>query len=240
MNRIVLMCLRNFWRVPYLYFKLCKYARHPERYEVVEMYEHIKYIFTLAVKSGNIDLKVYGTENIPEEGGFLMYANHQGLFDILALCVSQEKPWAAVLKKELNDIPVLKQMVACTNSFPMDREDVRSSMKVIQNVIDEVNNGKRYLIFPEGTRSRNGNEMLEFHGGSFKCALKTKAPVVPVALIDCFKVLDQKGSKPVAVEIHYLPPIYYDEYKDMKTGELANLVRTRIQEKITEVVEEKL
>lgn len=240
MNRIVLMCLRNFWRVPYLYFKLCKYARHPERYEVVEMYEHIKYIFTLAVKSGNIDLKVCGTENIPEKGGLLMYANHQGLFDILALCVSQEKPWAAVLKKELNDIPVLKQMVACTNSFPMDREDVRSAMKVIQNVIDEVNNGKRYLIFPEGTRSRNGNEMLEFHGGSFKCALKTKAPVVPVALIDCFKVLDQKGSKPVAVEIHYLPPIYYDEYKDMKTGELADFVRSRIQEKITEVVEEKL
>lgn len=239
MNRIVLMCLRNFWRVPYLYFKLCKYARHPERYSREEMYEHIKYIFTLAVKSGNIDLTVTGTENIPEDGGFLMYANHQGLFDILALCVTQEKPWAAVLKKELNKIPVLKQMVACTNSFPMDREDVRASMKVIQNVIDEVNNGKRYLIFPEGTRSRNGNEMLEFHGGSFKCALKTKAPVVPIALIDCFKVLDQKGSKPVAVQIHYLPPIYYDEYKDMKTGELANFVRSRIQEKIWEIVEEK-
>ena len=239
MNRIVLMCLRNFWRVPYLYFKLCKYARHPERYSREEMYEHIKYIFTLAVKSGNIDLTVNGTENIPEDGGFLMYANHQGLFDILALCVTQEKPWAAVLKKELNKIPVLKQMVACTNSFPMDREDVRASMKVIQSVIDDVNNGKRYLIFPEGTRSRNGNEMLEFHGGSFKCALKTKAPVVPIALIDCFKVLDQKGSKPVAVQIHYLPPIYYDEYKDMKTGELANFVRSRIQEKIWEIVEEK-
>lgn len=239
MNRIVLMCLRNFWRVPYLYFKLCKYARHPERYSSEEMYEHIKYIFTLAVKSGNIDLTVTGTENIPEDDGFLMYANHQGLFDILALCVTQEKPWAAVLKKELNKIPVLKQMVACTNSFPMDREDVRASMKVIQSVIDEVNDGKRYLIFPEGTRSRNGNELLEFHGGSFKCALKTKAPIVPVALIDCFKVLDQKGSKPVAVQIHYLPPIYYDEYKDMKTGELANFVRSRIQEKIWEIVEEK-
>lgn len=239
MNRIVLMCLRNFWRVPYLYFKLCKYARHPERYSREEMYAHIKYIFELAVKSGNIDLTVTGTENIPEDGGFLMYANHQGLFDILALCVSQEKPWAAVLKKELNKIPVLKQMVACTNSFPMDREDVRASMKVIQNVIDEVNDGKRYLIFPEGTRSRNGNELLEFHGGSFKCALKTKAPIVPIALIDCFKVLDQKGSKPVAVQIHYLPPIYYDEYKDMKTGELANFVRSRIQEKITEIVGEK-
>ena len=62
---------------------------------------------------------------------------------------------------------------------------------------------------------------------------------MPIALIDCFKVLDQKGSKPVAVQIHYLPPIYYDEYKDMKTGELANFVRSRIQEKIWEIVEEK-
>jgi len=85
------------------------------------------------------------------------------------------------------------------------------------------------LIFPEGTRSKKGNEMLEFHGGSFKCALKAKCPIIPLALIDCFKVLDQKGSAPVTVQLHYLEPIPYEEYKDMKTGQLAEYVQAKIK-----------
>ena len=120
-------------------------------------------------------------------------------------------------------------MALCTHSYHMDREDVRQSMKVIQSVIKEVEQGNNYLIFPEGTRSRKGNEMLEFHSGSFKCALKTKCPILPMALVDCFKVLDQKGSKPVDVQIHYLEPIYYEEYKDMNTTELAKYVRSKIE-----------
>ena len=105
-------------------------------------------------------------------------------------------------------------------------------MTVIQNVTEEVKNGRNYLIFPEGTRSKLGNEMLEFHGGSFRCATKSKCPIVPIAMIDSFKVLDQKGSKPVTVQIHYLKPIPYEEYAGMKPAEVAALVKSRIQEKI--------
>lgn len=230
MNRIVLMVLRNFWRVPKAYWKLCHYAKHTDEYPEEEKYRHIQYILKLAVRSGNIDLQVYGKENIPKENGFLMYGNHQGMFDILAIAASCDNPLAAVLKKELADIPFLKQIKECTKSFPMDREDIKQSMEVILNVIKEVKKGRNYLIFPEGTRSRKGNRMLEFHSGSFKCATKTKCPVVPVALIDSFKVLDQKGCKPVTVQIHYLEPIYYEQYKDMNTTELAEMVRARIWE----------
>ena len=90
--------------------------------------------------------------------------------------------------------------------------------------------GRSYVIFPEGTRSRNGNQMVEFHGGSFRCAMKAKCPIIPMAFIDSFKVLDQKGSKPVTVQLHYLPPIPYEEYAGMKTVEIAELVKSRIQE----------
>ena len=105
-------------------------------------------------------------------------------------------------------------------------------MGVIQAVIEEVKKGRNYLIFPEGTRSRQGNKMVEFHNGSFKCALRAKCPVLPVVLIDCFKVLDEKGCAPVSMQIHYLEPIPYDEYKDMKTTELAALVQGRIADAI--------
>jgi 1-acyl-sn-glycerol-3-phosphate acyltransferase len=114
----------------------------------------------------------------------------------------------------------------------MDREDVRQSMTVIQNVAKELQKGRNYLIFPEGTRSKKGNEMLEFHHGTFKCVVKAKAPILPIAVIDSYKVLDQKGSAPVTMQIHFLPLIPYEAYEGMKTGEIAELVKGRIGEVI--------
>lgn len=232
MNRIVTMVLKNFPIVPGAWQKLCRYAKHPEKYSEEEMYRHIQYILRRAVRGGNIDLQVSGTENIPKEGGFMLYANHQGMFDVLAVAATCDIPVGAVLKKELYDIPFLHQVAICTKSFPMDREDVRQSLTVIQSVIREVKAGRNYLIFPEGTRSRNGNQMGQFHSGSFRCATRSKCPIVPVALVDSFKVLDQKGSKPVTVQIHYLKPICWEEYGNLKTTELAALVKERIAQAI--------
>ncbi|MBO5372805.1 MAG: 1-acyl-sn-glycerol-3-phosphate acyltransferase [Lachnospiraceae bacterium] len=234
MNRILMMVAKNFWKVPGAYAKLCYYAKHTDEYPENVKYNHIRYILQLAVKSGNIDLQIYGKENIPKENGFVMIANHQGLFDILAMVNAIERPWAAILKKELYSIPFMKQLVYCTKSYPMDRDDIRQSMEVIIAATKEVKSGRNYLIFPEGTRSKNGNNMLEFHSGSFKIATKAKAPILPIALIDSFKVLDQKGSAPVAVQIHFLEPILYEEYKEMNTVELAAMVHSRIENKIKE------
>ena len=234
MNRLVTMVLKNLHIVPGAWFKLCHYAKHTDKYPELEKYRHIQYILKRAIKSGNIELVVSGTENIPSEGGFLLYSNHQGMFDVLAIAATCEQPLGTVLKKELKDVPFLKQVIACTKSFAMDREDVRQSLTVIQNVIKEVDSGRNYLIFPEGTRSKSTNELLEFHNGSFRCATKTKCPVIPIALVDCYKVLDQKGSKPITVQIHYLEPIYYEEYQNLNTKELAALVRDRIEQKVKE------
>ena len=236
MNRIVTMVLKNIWHVPGLWFKLCKYANHTDDYPEVEKWRHIQRILKLAVNGGNIDLKVTGLENIPQDTAFMMYANHQGMFDVLAIAATCDAPLGAVLKKELYNVPFLHQIALCTKSFAMDREDVRQSLTVIQNVTEEVKKGRNYLIFPEGTRSKLGNQMLDFHGGSFRCATKSKCVILPVALIDCFKVLDQKGSAPVTVQLHYLKPIAYEEYAGMKPAEVAALVKQRIQEKIDECI----
>lgn len=232
MNRIVLVALKNFWKLPSAWFKLRHYAKHTDDYSFEEKYNHIRYILRHVIPSGNIELQVTGLENIPKEDGFLLCGNHQGIFDVIAIVHTIERPLAAVLKKELDEIPFLHEIVQCTKSYPMDREDVRQSMKVIMGVTKEISEGRNFLIFPEGTRSKKGNQMLEFHGGTFKCVTKSKCPIVPFALIDCFKVLDEKGSKPVKVQLHYLEPIYYEEYKDLSTNEIAAMVRERIGEVI--------
>ncbi len=232
MRRILLMVLQNFWKVPAAWFKLCHYAKNADKFPELTMWQHIQFIMHMAVNSGNVKFECYGVENIPKKNGFLLYGNHQGMFDIVAIGATCPNPLGAVLKKEIEDVPFVKQVRLCTKSFGMDREDLRQSMTVINNVIQEIKKGRNYLIFPEGTRSRNGNEMLEFHNGSFKCALKAKCPIVPVALIDSFKVLDQKNCKPVRIQLHYLEPIMPEEYEGMGTIQLAKLVHDRIEEAV--------
>ena len=229
MNRLALIVFRNITKLPGAYWKLCRYAKHPERYPEEEKWKHIQYIMGLGANSANVDLQVFGKENIPRKNGFMLYGNHQGMFDVVAIAATCDAPLAVVYKKELRSVPLLKQIYACTNSFAMDREDVRQSLTVIQSVTKEVLSGRNYVIFPEGTRSKSGNQMGPFHGGSFRCAVKAKCPIVPMAFIDSYRVLDQKGSDHMMVQLHYLQPIPYEEYKDLKTVELAELVKARIQ-----------
>lgn len=232
MNRFALIVLKNLRDIPMAYGRLCHCAKHVNEYSDQERWILVQSILKRAVDTGNVKLNVFGHENIPNKNGFLMYGNHQGLFDVVAVAASCDTPLGAIFKKELINVPLVKQITICTKSFAMDREDIRQSMKVIQAVTNEVCQGKNYLIFPEGTRSKEGNQMLDFHSGSFRCALKAKCPIIPIALIDSYKVLDQKGSKPVTVQIHYLQPILYQDYKGMTTKELATLVQSRIHDTI--------
>ena len=221
MKRILLMVFRNLFFVPYGWFKLCWYASHAERYSEEQRYQLLKYVDNRAVKGGNLVIDGHGMENIPKENGFIFFPNHQGLFDVLAIIQVCPVPFSVVAKKELTNVPFLKQVFACMKAFMIDRDDVKQSMQVIINVIKEVKAGRNYLIFAEGTRSKDGNHPQEFKGGSFKAATKSKCPIVPVALIDSYKAFDTGSVKKLTVQVHFLEPIYYDEYKDMKTTEIA-------------------
>ena len=228
MKRILMMVFRNILIVPWAWIKLCWYAAHTDKYPEEVKYKHLQYIVERANKGGNINLEISGQENIPKEGGFILYPNHQGMYDVLAIVYACQMPIGMVLKQEIGNIPFIKQVVACTKSFVLDRDDVKQGMRVILNVIEEVKKGRNYLIFAEGTRSKQGNKTLEFKGGSFKAATKAKCPIVPAALADSYKAFDTGSTKTVTVQLHFLEPLLYEEYKDMKTTEIADEVKRRI------------
>lgn len=234
MKRIILMVIRNLLFVPFGWIKLNWYASHVDRYTEEERYKVLKYIDERAIWGGNIKIEAHGQENIPEENGFMFYPNHQGLFDVLAILNVCPVPFSVVAKKEVADVPFLKQVFACMKAFIIDREDIKQSMQVIINVTKEVKAGRNYLIFAEGTRSKNGNHPQEFKGGSFKAATKAKCPIIPVALIDSYKAFDTGSIKQLTVQVHFLEPICYEEYKDMKTTEIAEEVKKRIEKTIRE------
>ncbi len=234
MKRILWMVFSNILYVPYGWIKLCWYAAHTDRYSKEQLWRLVKYIDRRAVKGGRIRIHMTGLENLPKDDGFIFYPNHQGLFDVLSIIDISERPFSVVAKKELKGIPFLKQIFACMGSLFMDRDDVRQSMQVIMDVAKKVKEGQNFLIFAEGTRSRDKNTLLEFKAGSFKCATKARCPIVPVALLDTYKVMDTNSIGPVDVQVHILPPLYYEEYGAMKTTEIAKIVHDRIESKIKE------
>lgn len=202
MKRILLMVFRNFLLVPFAWCRLCYHASHTEKYSDEEQYALLKYITLRANRGGNVTIDVHGSENIPKKNGFMFFPNHQGLYDVLAIIEATPCPFSVVAKKEIANIPFLKQVFACMKAYMLDREDVRQA------------------IFAEGTRSKNGNQLRDFKGGSFKSATKAKCPIVPVALLNAYKPFDTNTIAPVTVQVHFLKPMYYEEYKDMKTTEI--------------------
>ena len=234
MRRIILMVLYNLPFVPYWWWQLCHFAKHTDDIPEPEKYALLKKIVLHANKGGRVKIDVHGKEYIPTDQSFVFFPNHQGLFDVLAILEACDVPFSVVAKKEVKDVPFLKQVFAIMKAKIMDREDVRQSLQVILDVTQEVKHGRNYLIFPEGTRSRRGNQVGDFKGGSFKCAVKAKAPIVPVALLNAFEPFDRNSIAPVTVQVHFLEPIPYEVYQGMKTTEIAEIVKTRIEETIAE------
>ena len=231
MKRIILMVVTNLFFVIVCWPKLCRMAAHPERYTKEERWKHLQFWVERACKGGRIVLEAHGQEKLPEEP-FILYPNHQGMFDVLAFLETMKRPFSLVFKQEVKDIILLKQIREALHYIPMDRSDLKQSMKVILEAAKRVKAGENFLIFAEGTRSRNGNEILPFKAGAFKAATKAKAPIVPVALLDSYAPFDTNSTAPAEVQIHYLKPMYYEEYVDMKTTEIALEVEKRIREEI--------
>lgn len=233
MRRIIMMVLRLFFKVPFYLYQITRYGKQ-ENENLEEAFATVKRATIAANHAGKVTIEAHGLENLPEKDGFVFFPNHQGLFDVLVFLESCPVPFSFVIKKEARNIILLKQVVDALHSISIDREDIRQSMQVINEVAEEVEKGRNFLIFAEGTRSRKGNKLLEFKAGTFKCAVKAKCPIVPCALIDSFKPFDEKSVKPVTVKLIYLPPLYYEEYGGMRTKQIAAEVKARIEAAIAQ------
>lgn len=226
------MVVSNFLFVPYWMIQLFLYAREKDQHTEAQRYQFLKKIVARANKGGKVIVESDGIENIPAENGFIMYPNHQGLYDVLAFIESCDRPFSVVMKKEVEQIPFLKQVSKIMRAKAMDREDVRQSMKVIMDVTREVQEGRNYIIFAEGTRSKEENRVQKMKGGSFKAAMRAKCPIVPVAIIDAFKPFDTDSTEKTKVQIHYMKPLYYEDYQKMKSVEIAEYIEQAIQKEI--------
>ena len=211
-----------------------KTLKHPERYTTEKKYEYAQYICDHMRKRGRTTNEVHGLENLPKEGGYVVCPNHQGKYDAIAIFTTHKEPIAVLMEKVQSEKIMAKQVVDFVEGKRLDFDDPRGQLKVLEEMGVELAEGKRYLVFPEGGYADNKNTMRKFNSGCFRPIMKAKVPIVPVCLIDSYRALNGNKFDKVTCRIFYLEPIYYEEYKDLKKNDIAELVKSRIQAKLDE------
>lgn len=171
----------------------------------------IQGVFKLILKVSGVKITEIGRENLPEDRPFLLVANHRSYFDILILYSLMPDLTCFVAKKEMNRYPILNLWMRRLYCLFLDREDLRQGMKVIQTATEYVKGNISVVIFPEGTRNKNTDEldMLPFHEGSFRVTTKSGCPLIPAALSNTQEIFEAHFPKirPTHVIVEYLSPV---------------------------------
>jgi len=190
-----------------------------------------KQIMTVPLFWTNTRTKVIGKENLPKNPGFSIYSNHTSMMDIAILMYKLDKyPVAFLAKQVVNDLFAIGKWTPKLGCVMIDRTNTRKGAESIIKVINNVKSGSTMVVFPEGTRSKEIGKLNDFKPGSFKVALKSKAPLVPITIVkpSNFKKIKWPLPKRVSIVIH--EPIPYDELRKMTSLDLSDKVKRIIEE----------
>ncbi len=176
-----------------------------------------------------VELEVSGQDKVPLEGPVIFMSNHQGNFDILSLLVAIPRQFAWIAKEELFAIPVFGHSMRRGGYIPLDRSDGRRAMKSIEAAAAIIKSGRSVVIFPEGTRTRDGH-LLPFKRGGFLLAAKAAVPIVPLTINGSGRVNPCKRLElyPGKIRISFGEPILPAERGIGQRDLLMEQVRTAI------------
>jgi 1-acyl-sn-glycerol-3-phosphate acyltransferase len=171
-------------------------------------------------------IKAVGVEHFPKEGGVLLCSNHIHNFDPLVVGIMTPRPIHYMAKEEVFKVPVLGSIVRKCNAFPVkrglgDREALRTGLKILKE-------GHVFGLFPEGTRSKNGELGKGLSGAGF-FALRSQALVVPCAVIGTYKRSQE-------LKVIYGKPIEMAEMRNAKASaeQVTELIMSEIHKLIKE------
>ncbi len=195
--------------------------------------------FAQAISSKlGISYEFYGLENIPEDGAFLLVANHQSFADVLAIYYVMDKyPIGFIAKSEFRSWKSLAKCIAYTRSIFIERGNGRQAVQILKDAADLFKRGYRLAIFPEGHRSK-GHDMKEFKPGSLKFAQKGKVPILPVSIDGGYKVfeIDNNFHTPTRMKLKFHPLVHIEEMSRSEQTEAFKQVEQTIRDGLEDLV----
>jgi 1-acyl-sn-glycerol-3-phosphate acyltransferase len=178
-----------------------------------------------------VSVSMSGADLLEQGRPYIFAANHQSQFDIFVLqgYLGCDFRWLA--KLELFKIPVFGKAMQLAGYIPVDRAHGRKALKSLDEAAQRIADGTSVIIFPEGTRSPDG-QLGQFKAGTMVLAIKAGVPVVPVAIVGTHRILP-KGRllvRPGRVEIRVGAPIATSEYTVKQKQELAERLQGQVAE----------
>jgi len=188
------------------------------------------WITNAGVRAAGIGIEVSGHENIPSGRSCIFMCNHVSNLDPPVLLPLLPGRSSVLLKKELMNIPILGRAMRMADFVPVERGSRRDAAKAsVDAAAEALRSGLNIVVFPEGTRSRDGR-LSTFKKGPFFLAEQTQAPIIPIALSGT-QTMMHKGSVaivPGLARIQFLPAIEPSAYATRE--ELISAVRNEIAE----------
>lgn len=228
--RLVAQCLGDLISINHWAKKYTKEDKAP----LTERHDKMAELCNRANKHGlHCEFLIEGKENIPS-GQCLFVANHFSMMDPIIMLAVSDRPLSYLAKAQIKHYPVIKWIITASKGEFLDREDLRSEIKNVQNAckLIQSDNSVSFMVFPEGTRAVGPNfEVGPFHAGTFKVATRNELPVVPISVYLTERIIDQRYHyKKYPMQIIFHKPIMPDEYENLTTTELANKARDVVVE----------
>lgn len=176
-----------------------------------------------------IQLQVRGAETLSNSNRYVFLANHASLFDIPVMIAASPLPLRILYKRQLRWVPFLGWALQLTNFIPVDRERLQRAGKVVTRTVAELEKDPAaLLVFPEGTRTRDG-QLGHFRRGAFAIAFASGRLLVPVAIKGTHALLPPTTLRFAggAVEVEFLAPVAPPAYELSRSEERAWIERFR-------------
>ena len=178
-----------------------------------------------------VRVKIHGTQNIDPNGSYIFVANHQSIYDIPLVYGWLDNNFKWIMKKELRRLPFIGKTCALIGHIFIDRSNpmrAKQSLEIAKQKLKQSNSS--IFLFPEGTRTRNG-QLLHFKRGAFTIARDLHLPIVPVTIIGAYDALP-KGLHyitPGTIQMVIHQPIDTTKLNDENLNDLIKQVKNTIQ-----------
>jgi 1-acyl-sn-glycerol-3-phosphate acyltransferase len=174
-------------------------------------------------------IRYTGIHNIPREGGLLAISNHQSHLDPPLVGAGSPRRMSYVARETLFKPPLFGKFIYSVGAFPLNREGV--GLAGIKESLKRLKRGEIVLLFPEGTRTPDG-EIHTFKPGFTTLAVRSKSAILPIAIEGAYRAWPKRAKfpRPRVVNIHYGVPILPKDYENLDERELVALVETRVRE----------
>lgn len=193
----------------------------------------------IALWANGVKVKLQGLEHVKGKGPYIFMSNHQGSYDIFALLGHLPFQFKWLAKKELFSIPFFGWTMAAAGYISVDRKGTRETVEAMNDAARKIREGMSVVIFPEGSRSQNGT-IQPFKKGGFTLAIKSKVPIVPIAIHGSRTIMpkDRLKISPGEIRIQLGSPIETENFSLKDREFLMAKVRERISQNLESISKE--